>query len=266
MPTPDKQSDARELNARTAVVTGSSSGIGRAIAVELARAGAAVMVHCRSNAAAAQETAAMIGGHGSEAQVLQADLTDAEARIDFFRRAWDWRWGVDIWVNNAGADVLTGEAGDESFEAKLDLLWRTDVETTIVLSRLVGLRMKHSRSQHRPVVLNMGWDQAAVGMGGDAGEIFAAIKGAVMAFTKSLAKSLAPAVRVNCLAPGWIKTAWGEEASDYWQQRAAEESLSARWGTPEDVARAARFLASPASDFVNGQIIEINGGLQRGAS
>jgi len=86
----------------------------------------------------------------------------------------------------------------------------------------------------------------------------------VMAFTKSLACSLAPEVRVNCLAPGWIKTAWGEHASECWQERARRESLLQRWGTPEDVARVARFLASPAAEFITGQVIPVNGGLRRG--
>ena len=112
------------------------------------------------------------------------------------------------------------------------------------------------------MILNMGWDQAERGMAGDSGELFATAKGAVMAFTRSLARSLAPTVRVNCLAPGWIKTKWGEQASRYWQDRAANESLLARWGTPEDVARVARFLASPAAVFINGQTIAINGGLK----
>ena len=101
-------------------------------------------------------------------------------------------------------------------------------------------------------ILNIGWDQAATGMEGDSGEMFATTKGAVMAFTLSLAKSLAPEVRVNCIAPGWIKTDWGEEASDYWQQRAIGESLLQRWGTPEDIAKAARFLASDEATFING--------------
>ena len=99
-------------------------------------------------------------------------------------------------------------------------------------------------------------------MAGDSGEMFAVVKGGVMAFTRSLAKSLAPEVRVNGLAPGWIKTAWGEKASDYWQQRAVDESLLGRWGSPQDVARVARFIASPAAAFVSGQIIEGNGGLR----
>ena len=91
------------------------------------------------------------------------------------------------------------------------------------------------------VIVNIGWDQAEHGMAGDSGEMFAATKGAVMAFTKSLARSLAPEVRVNCLAPGWIKTAWGEQASEYWQERASGESLLGRWGTPEDVAARGAF-------------------------
>ncbi len=97
-------------------------------------------------------------------------------------------------------------------------------------------------------------------MAGDSGQLFAAVKGAIMAFSRSLARSLAPEVRVNCLAPGWIKTAWGEGASECWQERAERESLLARWGTPEDVARVARFLVSPAAGFLTGQIIHVNGG------
>ena len=87
----------------------------------------------------------------------------------------------------------------------------------------------------------MGWDQAELGMAGESGQIFATIKGAVMAFSRSLAQSLSPRVRVNCLAPGWIRTEWAERASQYWQSRAVEESLLARWGTPEDVAAVAHF-------------------------
>jgi 3-oxoacyl-[acyl-carrier protein] reductase len=65
---------------------------------------------------------------------------------------------------------------------------------------------------------------------------------------------------VNCVAPGWIQTEWGQQASDYWQRRAVEESLLARWGTPEDVARTVRFLVSPAAGFITGQVIAVNGG------
>jgi 3-oxoacyl-[acyl-carrier protein] reductase len=93
--------------------------------------------------------------------------------------------------------------------------------------------------------------------------MFATVKGAVMAFTLSLARSLAPRVRVNCVAPGWIRTAWGQTANAYWQQRASRESLLQRWGTPDDVAAVACFLASPAAAFITGQIVAVNGGLRR---
>jgi 3-oxoacyl-[acyl-carrier protein] reductase len=83
-----------------------------------------------------------------------------------------------------------------------------------------------------------------------------------MAFTRSLAKSLAPRVRVNCVAPGWIKTSWGEDASEHRQQRAIAESLLERWGTPEDVARAVRFLVGPEASFITGQVLNVNGGFR----
>ncbi len=178
------------------------------------------------------------------------------------REAWQWSAGWDIWVNNAGADVLTGSAAQCSFDEKLELLWRVDVQGTIALSREVGRRMVASNPAGRDrSIINMGWDQAQWGMEGDSGEMFAATKGAVMAFSLSLAKSLAPHVRVNCLAPGWIQTKWGQQADEYWQRRAVGESLLQRWGTAEDVAAVACFLASPAARFITGQTWAINGGV-----
>lgn len=247
----------RELTGRTAVITGSSSGIGRAMALELAAAGADVLVHAGHHREAAEAVAAEVRTLGVAAEVAVVDLTDIAQVDGLIERAWQWRGAVDIWINNAGADVLTGEVAHWSFEQKLDALWRIDVTATIRLSRLAGQRMQ---SRGSGTVVNVGWDQVDIGMAGDSGELFAATKGAVMAFTRSLAKSLAPQVRVNCIAPGWIKTAWGERVSDYWQQRAAGESLLGRWGTPEDVARVARFLVSPAAEFLTGQVIAVNGG------
>jgi 3-oxoacyl-[acyl-carrier protein] reductase len=109
----------------------------------------------------------------------------------------------------------------------------------------------------------MGWDQAETGMEGDSGQLFGATKAAVIAFTKSLALTLAPSVRVNCLAPGWIRTAWGEKASSTWQERVLRETPLARWGTAQDVAGVVRWLASPAAKFITGQVIRINGGAVR---
>jgi 3-oxoacyl-[acyl-carrier protein] reductase len=275
---------ADSLIGRAAVVTGASSGIGRAIALELARAGADVLVHARRSREAAEETAAQIRELGREAHVLLCDLREPAEHERLVDEAWAWR-PIDIWVNSAGADTLTGEAGRWPFERKLEELWRVDVTATVRLSRLAGARMKAGvghvsnvpgvsptstgtletyPTQAYPTIINIGWDQAEHGMAGDSGELFAATKGAIMAFTRSLAKSLAPDVRVNCIAPGWIKTAWGERASAAWQERAARESMLGRWGTPEDVARVARFLASSDAAFITGQVLPVNGGFRFG--
>jgi 3-oxoacyl-[acyl-carrier protein] reductase len=244
------------LSGQSAVVTGSSSGIGRSIALEFARAGADVLVHARQNRAGAEAAADEIRALGRTAHVLVADFAESAEQDRFVDAAWSWR-AIDVWINNAGVDVLTGAAAKWSFEEQLAALWRVDVTATLRLARAVGQRMK---ARGHGVILNMGWDQAATGMAGASGELFGATKGAVMAATLSLAQSLAPEVRVNCLAPGWIRTRWGTGASQDWQDRARRDSLLGRWGEPEDVASVARFLASPAATFINGQIIPINGG------
>jgi 3-oxoacyl-[acyl-carrier protein] reductase len=253
--------DAGSLAGRAAVVTGSSSGIGQAIAVELARAGADVLVHGARNRSGAEQTAQRIAHLGRRCQIVLSDLAEDDAAEKLAAAALAWRSDLDIWVNNAGVDVLTGPASKLSFDEKLARLWQVDVLATMRLCRLIGPTLK-KHADRRAAIVNIGWDQAETGMAGDSGEMFAAIKGAVMAFTKSLAKTLAPEVRVNCLAPGWIKTSWGDEASAYWQDRAVKESLLARWGTPDDIARTARFLVSPDAAFITGEVVRVSGGLR----
>jgi 3-oxoacyl-[acyl-carrier protein] reductase len=250
----------RELTGLRALVTGSTSGIGRAIALELAEAGADVIVHGRRSSEVAatvctQALAKLVRSHWA-----LADLRSSAECNRLVESAWkEWN-GLDIWVNNAGADTLTSEAAAWSFERKWQELHTVDVTATMRLSRSVGERMKQ---QGAGVIVNMGWDQAETGMEGDSGQLFAAAKAAVMAFTRSLAVTLAPQVRVNCVAPGWIRTRWGEGASQSWQERVLRETPMQRWGTPEDVAHAVRWLVSPTAGYVTGQVIKVNGGAIR---
>jgi 2-amino-4-hydroxy-6-hydroxymethyldihydropteridine diphosphokinase len=246
----------RPLTGRTALVTGATSGIGRAIANALAEQGAFVLIHGR-DAARAAEVVESLHQFDVAAIPMLYDLSVPKQVDALADAAWLPFDGVDILVCNAGVDTLTGEAAAWPFDRKLAELWAVDVQSTIQLSRSIGCRM---RERHSGVIVTMGWDQADTGMEGDSGQLFAATKGAVMSFTRSLAKSLAPQVRVNCIAPGWIKTAWGEGASEVWQRRAIREAPLERWGTPEDVAGAVRWLCSDSAAFITGQVIRVNGG------
>jgi 3-oxoacyl-[acyl-carrier protein] reductase len=251
-----KPRDALALEDRRAVITGSSSGIGRAIALELAAAGAELVVHSNRSVAEGETLRDEINSRGGRCEFLQADLRTPEGASAFFEEAAGALGDIDIWINNAGVDILTGTGAELTYEEKLDALIAVDLRASILLARKAGEAMKDRGG----VILNMGWDQAAVGMEGESGELFGAVKGAVMAFTRSLALSLAPSVRVNCLAPGWIRTAWGEEAPAEWQERVLREVPLERWGTPEDIASTALFLVSDTASFITGQIVNINGG------
>ena len=247
-----------DLAGRTALVTGSTHGIGREVAMTLAAAGARVALHGRSPEAAA-EVAAVLSRDSRHAGTFLADLADTQVVeqliADVCRRLPE----LDTLVLVAGADVLTGSPAKWPFEQKLDQLLRVDVISTMLLARGIGRWM---RDREGGSIVTIGWDQAATGMEGDSGELFAATKGAVMAFTKSLARSLAPTIRVNCVAPGWIRTSWGEGASDAWQERAVRESMLGRWGTPADIANAVHWLVSPQATFVTGQVVPVNGGFR----
>ena len=245
------------LSGKRAVVTGSSKGIGLEVATFLAAAGADVVLHgghCAESLAVAVKT---LETQGVSVQGFLADLSKQEG-IDHLLAAVGKSGPLpDIWVNNAGADILTGSLSKADYYHKLEVLWRVDVVAAMQLSRTIGFDMKNA---NKGCIINIGWDQVDWGMAGESGEIFGAVKGAVMGFTRALAKTLAPEVRVNCVAPGWIKTKWGETASDAWQARAIDESLLQRWGTPADVASMVCFLAGSEAEFVTGQSFAVNGG------
>lgn len=261
MQSSSSQRDTFSTYPNVAVVTGSSSGIGRATALRLAEDGFSLVLHARQNLAGIQATASTIFQRFQRPSLcILADIADSRAQADLTRAAFNWHGHVDAWVNNAGADVLTTEARGWPFDEKLRYLLATDLLGTVGLSRDVAARMMQQLSGSKPSIINIGWDQALLGMSGDSGQLFCTTKAAVMAFSNSLAMSVAPHVRVNCVSPGWIKTAWGNDSNDYWDSRARDESLLARWGTAEDVANTIAWLAGPSAEFVNGQCINVNGG------
>ena len=246
------------------VVTGSSSGIGRAIAVRLAQLGASkIAIHYCRNRKGAEKTASELESLEAEALLLQADLAHDEQVDSLADQAFERLGVIDAWVNNAGADVLTGESANWEFDQKLRHLFNVDVIGTARLARNVGWRMRQQYSETLPAIAMIGWDQAPHGMEGEAGQMFGPVKAAVMAFSKSLAQTLAPDVRVNTIAPGWIRTSWGQSTSEYWNERATHQSLMNRWGTAEDVASAVAFACDPSNSFLTGQSINVNGGWNR---
>jgi 3-oxoacyl-[acyl-carrier protein] reductase len=155
--------------------------------------------------------------------------------------------------------VLTGAAAEWDWERKLDVLLAVDLKGTIACSYAVGAVMREQDGGG--VILNMSWDHVTTGMKGDNPELFSAVKGGVLSYSKSLARALAPKVRVNVLSPGWIETAFGASADEGWRREVAESTPMQRWGTPDDVAGAAVFLASPAAAFITGQAINVGGGV-----
>jgi len=240
-------------------VTGASSGIGRAIAETFAAHGATILLTHRASPERAREVADAIAGRGGRALVAQADLGTREACERLVAQARDELGGLDVWVNNAGVDVLTGAAAAWDWERKLDALLAVDLKGTIACSYAAGELMR--RQDGGGTILNMSWDHVTTGMAGDDPQLFAAVKGGVLSFSKSLARALAPDVRVNVLCPGWIATAFAEQADRAFHDSVAESTPLKRWGRPQDVADAALYLASPDAAFITGQAINVNGGV-----
>lgn len=245
------------LAGKVVLVTGASSGIGSAIALGCAREGADVAVSYRENAAGAEATALAIRKLGRRVEVLQVDIS-RDAEIEALAAWLRERFGrVDAWINNAGADILTGAGGRLSRREKLDLVLAVDVRGTILASWAAVEMMR----EHGGVIVNMSWDHISLGMAGENPGLYSAAKGGIASFSKSLARSVAPGIRVNVLAPGFIQTAFGDQADSDWHREVEARTPLGRWGTPEDLVGAAVFLASDESRFMTGQMIMVNGGV-----
>ena len=250
---------ASPLVGRAVLVTGASGGIGRAIALAAARAGADVALTYRANEDGARNVEREIRALGRHAAVIQLDVTDEQSVRGVGPAARDALGHLDVWVNNVGADILTGANASLPDEEKLDLLLAVDLRGTMLASwraaEILGVQ------EEGGVIINMSWDHVLTGMPGRNPQLFAAVKGAVLAFSKSLARTVAPRVRVNVIAPGWIETSFAEALDEPKRLAIAESTPLERWGTPDDVAGAAVFLASPAAAFLTGQTILVGGGV-----
>jgi 3-oxoacyl-[acyl-carrier protein] reductase len=246
------------LAGRIALVTGASSGIGRAIALLAAREGAELVITYQRSRDRAEALATEIRQGQRRCLVVQADVSSGEDIERLSRTAVSEFGRVDAWINNAGADILTGAGARLTRLEKLDFLLAVDVRGSMLASWAAADLMR--RQAEGGAIVNMSWDGALRGLAGENPELFSAAKGAVLSYSRALARSAAPKVRVNVVAPGWIETAFGEGASADFKDRVAKGIPLGRWGTPEDVAGAAVFLASDASRYLTGQMIAVNGG------
>jgi 3-oxoacyl-[acyl-carrier protein] reductase len=234
------------LDGKVALVTGASRGIGRAIAVELADAGAQVVVGYRSGRDEAEEVAAEIGG-----RAVQADVGDPAEAARLVEEAGE----LDVLVNNAGLtrDGLIARMSDEDWRVVLDTNLGGVFHTCRAAAR--GMMRRKSGS-----IVNL---TSVVGVHGNPGQTnYAASKAGIIGFTKALARELASRnVRANAVAPGYITTALTEVLPEQAQQAILQNTPLERMGAPEDVAAAVRYLASDAASFVTGEVLLVDGGL-----
>jgi len=247
------------LAGKIVLVTGASSGIGRAIALACAGAGADVAVTYEHNREGAEGIAETIRDLGRQVEVVHANVaipSDVAALVEKARSAFG---RVDVWVNNAGADVLTGAAAQLPWIEKLDRLLTVDLRGTVVASWAAVELMRAQATGG--TILNVSWDNVlGGGTKGEYAEIFCASKGGVYSFSRALARTVAPHIRVNVLGPGWVETKYGIELDAAVKARITETIPLKRWGTPDEVAAAAVFLASDSASYITGHMIVINGG------
>jgi 3-oxoacyl-[acyl-carrier protein] reductase len=238
--------DFASLEGKTALVTGGSRGIGAAIARELANAGASVVVGYRSGKDEAEAIASEAGG-----RAVQADVSN----VDDAKRLVDEAGEVDVLVNNAGItrDGVLARMTDDDWRSVLE----TNLSSTFYTCRAVSRGMMKRRAGS---IVNL---SSIVGLHGNWGQTnYAASKGAIVAFTKSLAQELGSrGIRANVVAPGYIKTQLTDAIPEEAQQQMLGLTPLGRFGDPEDVARAVRFLASDDAAFITGEVMVVGGGL-----
>ena len=240
---------------RVALVTGSGSGIGAAIARELAAGGAKVAVHYRGNAEGAQAVMAQITEAGGVCRIFQADVSVAEQAAALVKQVQSELGGLDILVNNAGTtrDTLLMTMKEDDW----DVVINTNLRSVYTVSKAAirsMIRQKWGR------IINI---TSVVGLSGQGGQAnYAASKAGIIGFTKSLAREVASRnITVNAVAPGFIPTALTDVLTEEQKSAILSNTPVGRMGTPEEVAWAVAFLATERASFITGHVVSVDGGL-----
>ena len=241
---------------KVALVTGSSSGIGAAIAQELAANGAKVAIHYRGNTAGAEQIAADIrAAHSAECQIYQADISNTDAATALVKQVQSDLGSLDILINNAGTtrDTLLMSMKEEDWDTVVD----TNLKSVYAVTKAALRGMLRSRWGR---IINI---SSVVGLSGQAGQSnYAASKAGVIGFSKSLAREVASRnITVNVVAPGFIPTSLTDVLSDDMREQIIRDTPIGRMGTPEEIAWAVAFLAAERSAFITGQVLTVDGGL-----
>ena len=243
------------LDGKTALVTGASRGIGRAVALALAAAGARVAINYAGNVKAAEEVKAAVEAAGGTAILCQADVADSAA-VEAMVAAVAKEFGtIDILVNNSGItrDTLLIRMKDEDFAKVLD----TNLKGVFYCTKAVSKLMMKKRAGR---IVNMA---SVIGLVGNAGQAnYAAAKAGVIGFSKSVAKELASrGITVNVVAPGFIGTDMTADLPETVKEKALADIPLGKMGEPEDVANAVLFLASDQASYITGQVVNVDGGM-----
>ena len=243
------------LDGKIALVTGGSRGIGRAVAIELAKEGAAVAINYAGNKAAAEEVQSIITQMGGKAMIIQADVSDEKSAMQMVEEVIAQLGGIDILVNNAGItrDGLFIRMKEEDWNAVIN----TNLTGIFNCTKVAAKYMMKKRSGR---IINM---SSVSGIMGNAGQTnYAAAKAGVIGFTKSLAREMASrGITVNAVAPGFIAPDMTAAMPEKAQEHVLTSIPLGKMGKPEDIANAVLFLASDKASYITGQVIHVDGGM-----